>query len=396
MSRKAAMAAGVAAVALAATACGSTGKAGSTGNSGNGSQSAVSFGTQICSQTAVQPHYSAPFASVSGQASTLSGAGSTFVNPMMSVWTKDYAKKGVQVAYQSIGSGGGVAQIQAATVDFGASDSGIKDDEIAKAKGGAGSILQFPVIVGADVVIYNLSGISSGLKFDGPTLGKIYAGLIKKWNDPALQALNPGVTLPNLPIAVAHRSDGSGTTAIWTHYLSQVSTDWVSKLGGASTSEGKEVAWPTGIGGKGNEGVSGVVGQTKGAIGYVELQYALAQHLSYGQVKNSAGNLIQPCGATVEAATEGVSYPANLRTFITNASGTNAYPIAGDTYAMIYKKQTSKAKAAALANFFGWVLSTGQDSASSLDYVPLGKALQEKAVAMLKQMTLNGQPVITG
>lgn len=354
----------------------------------------VSFGTQICTgATSAAPNYAEPFAPVSDAASSLSGAGSTFVAPVMSSWTKDYASQGTQVAYQSIGSGGGVAQIQAQTVDFGASDSGISDDDIAASKGGANSIMQFPLVAGADVVVYNLPGVPAGLKFDGPTLGKIFAGEITKWNDPAIAADNPGVTLPDLAIAVAHRSDGSGTTAIFTHYLTQVSSDWVSKLG-KGTSEGSEVAWPTGIGGQGNEGVSGVVGQTKGGIGYVELQYALAQKLTYAQVKNSSGNFIQPCSETIKEATNGVQYPPNLLTFITNADGKDAYPIAGDTYALVYKNQTDPAKAAALVNFFGWILSKGQDSVGTLDYVPLGPDIQKKSVAMLETMTLNGQPIV--
>lgn len=369
------------------------------GNSGSSTSAAgadkVNFGTQICTGgSSAAPDYPEPFSPVSGAAKSLSGAGSTFVAPVMSSWTKDYASQGTEVAYQSIGSGGGVAQVQAATVDFGASDSGISDDDIASSKGGANSIIQFPLVAGADVVVYNLPGVPSGLKFDGPLLGKIFAGEITKWNDPAIAADNPGVTLPDLPIAVAHRSDGSGTTAIFTHYLSQVSPDWVSKLGGPSTSEGSEVAWPTGIGGQGNEGVSGVVGQTKGGIGYVELQYAMAQKLTYGQVKNSSGSFIQPCAETIKEATTGVQYPANLLTFITNAGGKDAYPIAGDTYALVYKNQTDPARAAALVNFFGWVLSKGQDSVGALDYVPLGEDIQKKSVAMLETMTLNGQPIL--
>jgi phosphate transport system substrate-binding protein len=395
MVKTVALATGVLATALTLSACGNTSNA-SNSSGGSGTGANVAFGTQICGQTAAAPNYSQPFAAIAGASKSLSGAGSTFVAPVMSVWTKNYssAAGGAQVAYQSIGSGGGVAQIQAKTVDFGASDVGIKDTEIAASKGGAGSIIQFPLVAGADVVTYNLPGIKSGLKFDGPTLGKIYAGEIKKWNDPALTALNPGVKMPNLPIAVVHRSDGSGTTGIWTHYLTQVSPDWVTKLGGATQSDGKTVAWPVGIGGKGNEGVSGQVTQTQGAIGYVELQYALAQNLAYGQVKNSSGSFIQPCAATIEAATEGVTYPANLLTLITNASGANAYPIAGDTYALIYQKQTDKAKAAALLNFFSWVLSKGQDQVGSLGYVPLGQSIQQKAVAMLKTVTVNGQPLV--
>jgi phosphate transport system substrate-binding protein len=390
-------------LAVIVSACGST-KNVSNSNTGSkksdsGSSSAeVSFGSvnqSLCGATDAKPGYAQPFTPISGGAKTLSGAGSTFVAPMMSVWTKQYASTGkVQVAYQSIGSGGGVTQLQAATVDFGDSDVGMTDSEIAASKGGAGSILQVPVVAGAVVPTYNLPGISSGLKFDGPTLGKIFTGQIKTWDDPALKALNPGVKLPSLPIAVAHRSDSSGTTGVWTHYLTQVSPDWVSKLGGKTKSDGKTVAWPVGIGGKGNEGVSGVVNQTKGGLGYVELQYAVAQNLAYGQVKNSAGKFVQPCAATIEKATEGVTYPANLNTYLTNPAGDQAYPIASDTYVMIYAKQSYKAKAASLVNFFGWVLSKGQDDAGSLDYVPLSASLQKKAIAQLGKVTVNGQPVL--
>jgi phosphate transport system substrate-binding protein len=411
----AASAAGIA-LAMLSAGCGSTSKvsnsstpttsstaaasASSTPGTGGASAAAgtVSWGQQICAQNAtLKPAYPAPFSPVAGGSKTLSGAGSTFVAPVMSVWTKDYSTQaGVQVAYQSIGSGGGVQQIQAQTVDFGDSDTGMTDSEIAASKGGAGSILQIPVVVGGVVVAYNLPGVPAGLKFDGPTLGKIFAGEITSWDDPAMKALNPGITLPSLPIAVAHRSDGSGTTGIWTHFLTQVSPDWVTKLGGADKSDGKTVAWPVGIGGKGNEGVSGVIGQTKGGLGYVELQYAVAQNLTYGQIKNSAGNFIQPCAPTIEAATEGVTYPDNLNTFLTNAGGANAYPVSGDTYVLVYMKQTDAAKAAALVNFLGWVLSKGQDEASPLAYVPLGQGLQAKAVAQLKKITVNGQPVIAG
>jgi phosphate transport system substrate-binding protein len=391
MSRAAVLATG-AVLAIAATACSNA----SNGSTGGSQAKNVSFGQQTCSQQSdVKPGYAEPFKPVAGGSKSLSGAGSTFVAPMMSVWTKQYSQEaGVQVAYQSIGSGGGVAQLQAQTVDFGDSDTGMLPEEIAAAKGG--DVVQIPIVVGGVIPAYNVPGIPSGLKFDGPTLGKIFAGEITKWDDPALKALNPGVDLPSLPIAVAHRSDGSGTTGIWTHYLTQVSPDWVDKLGGADKSDGKEVAWPVGIGGQGNEGVSGVISQTKGGLGYVELQYALAQNMTYGQVKNSAGNFIQPCIATLQAATSGVTYPANLNTFLTNASGTDAYPITGDTYALVYVKQTNKSKAAALVNFLGWVLSKGQDDASSLSYVPLGKELQQKAVDQLKKITVNGTPLIQG
>ncbi|GAA1720468.1 phosphate ABC transporter substrate-binding protein PstS [Fodinicola feengrottensis] len=369
--------------------CGSTSNVGSTTSSGD----ATGFGKQICSSAgADKPGYTNGVAKIPGVASKLSGAGSTFVAPILSVWTKNYASVGnVQVAYQSIGSGGGVKQISAGTVDFGASDTPMKDSELAAAKGGP--ILHIPLTLGAVVPTYKVNGVKSGLKFGGDTLGKIFAGEITKWNDPALTALNPGIKLPDEPIAVAHRSDGSGTTAVWTDYLTKESPSWVSKLGGKDRSVGKEVAWPVGIGGKGNEGVSGVVNQTEGAIGYVELAYALAQDLTYGQVKNKAGNFIQPCIATVTKDVEGLQFPADLRTSLTDGSDANAYPITGTTYALVYQRQTDKAKAAALANFFSWVLTTGQDQASQVHYAPLGKDLQQLAIGQVKKMTLNGTPL---
>ena len=199
------------------------------------------------------------------------------------------------MAYSSVGSGAGVAQIQAKTVDFGDSDAFMTDSDIAKAKG---PIVQIPLVQAPVVAIYNLPGVASGLKFDGDTLGKIFSGGITMWNDPAIKALNPGITLPSTPIAVAHRSDGSGTTAIFTDFLTQTSPAWVTALGGSTTSVGKTVAWPVGIGGKGNDGVSAVVSQTPGGIGYVELDYAIAQHQTYADVKNKAGLFIEPCEQT--------------------------------------------------------------------------------------------------
>ncbi|KZS76460.1 hypothetical protein A4G26_21710 [Mycobacterium kansasii] len=312
--------------------------------------------------------------------------------PVMSVWTKNYSQSdGVQVAYQSIGSGGGVQQIIAGTVDFGASDTPMKDSELATAK--SGPILHIPLTLGAVVPTYNVKGVQTGLKFDGDTLGKIFAAKITKWNDPALVALNPGVTLPDQPIAVAHRSDGSGTTAVWTDYLTKESPTWVQTLGGPDRSFGKDIAWPVGIGGKGNEGVSGVINQTDGSIGYVELAYALAQNLNYGQVKNKAGNFIQPCVATITAGTEGIAYPPDLRVSLTDGSNPNAYPITGTVYALVNQNQTDAPHAKALVNFFSWVLSTGQDDAASVNYAPLSKDLQGLAMGQVRKITLNGSAV---
>lgn len=399
MSRKVfATTVAVVAVGLLAAACGSTSDVGTSaapsaaaGSASASSAAGVDFGKQICDTASAKPGYKNTLTEAPGGASKLSGAGSTFVAPIMSIWTKQYAEeKKTEVAYQSIGSGGGVSQITAKTVDFGASDTPLKDSEITAAKS---PILHIPLTLGAVVPAYNVSGLKSGLKFDGPALGKIFAGQIKTWNDPALAALNPGLALPNEPIAVAHRSDGSGTTAVWTDYLTKTSPEWVSALGGDTKSAGKEVAWPTGIGGKGNEGVSGVVNQTEGSIGYVELAYAIAQNMNYGQVKNKAGNFIQPCVATISAGTDGAKYPADLRTSLTDGPDENAFPITGTTYALVYQDQTDKAKGAALVNFLAWVLTTGQDDAAQINYAPLGKDLQALSFAQLKKMTLNGAPL---
>lgn len=369
------------------TGCGST--------SGGGAASSTQQGLagQICGQqAAAKPGYPRTIPKIDGGATSLSGAGSTFVAPAMSVWTKNYSQSdGVQVAYQPIGSGGGVQQIIAGTVDFGASDTPMKDSELAATK--FGPILHIPLTLGAVVPTYNVKGVQTGLKFDGDTLGKIFAGKITKWNDSALVALNPGTTLPEQPIAVAHRSDGSGTTAVWTDFLTKESPTWVQTLGGPDRSFGKDIAWPVGIGGKGNEGVSGVINQTDGSIGYVELAYVLAQSLNYGLVKNKAGNFIQPCVATITAGTQGIAYPPDLRVSLTDGSDPNAYPITGTVYGLVYQNQTDPAKAKALVNFFSWTLSNGQDDAASVNYAPLGKDLQGLAIGMVQKITVNGGPV---
>ena len=349
--------------------------------------------TAVCTGTTANPGYTNGLAAVAGQATTLSGAGSTFVAPMMSVWTKAYAtSNGVQVAYQSVGSGAGIAQLQANTVDFGDSDAFMSDSDIAKAKG---PVVQIPLVQAPVVVVYNLPGVASGLKFDGNTIGKIFSGAITVWNDPAIKALNPGITLPSTPIAIAHRSDGSGTTAIFTDFLTQTSPAWVTALGGSKTSVGKTVAWPVGIGGKGNDGVSAVVSQTPGGIGYVELDYAIAQHQTYADVKNKAGKFIEPCEQTAADATVGItSYPSDLRVDIVNqTSNAEAYPITGLTWALVYQNQTKAATAAALVSFFSWVLTKGQDLTGSVNYTPLGPTLQALCIAQLKKITLNGTPV---
>jgi phosphate transport system substrate-binding protein len=340
----------------------------------------------------VRPNYTSPI-KISGGSSTLSGAGSTFVAPMMSVWSAAYAKEtGVQVAYQSIGSGGGQAQISAGTVDFGASDIPMTADALAKAKG---PLLHIPLVLGAVVPTYNVKGLKSGLKFDGETLGRIFAGDITKWDDPALKRLNPGVDLPGEPIAVAHRSDGSGTTGVWTDFLTKTSPTWVKKLGGAAQSRGLVVAWPVGIGGKGNEGVSGVVRQTEGAIGYVELAYAIAQRLPYGDVKNKDGNFVHPCVATVSLAASVAKFPPHLKTSLTNEPGEFAYPVTGTVYGLVYVNQTDAAKAKAVVRFFNWVFTKGQNLAAQINYSPLGVSLWRKSIGQLYKIKLNGKPLVT-
>ena len=399
------VAAGALGTALVVTGCGSTNNVGSTSTSTGtsasasasaGAVSSVGFGSAnqtLCSGAVnSKPNYPNAIGTIAGGSKTLTGAGSTFVAPMMSDWTKAYnTATGVQVSYSSIGSGGGVAQVQANTVNFGDSDTGMNAADLAKAKG---PVLQIPLLLGAVVPTYNLTGVGAGLKFTGNVLGEIYAGKITKWNDPALTALNPGVSLPDEAIAVVHRSDGSGTTGIWTDYLTKESPTWVSTLGGASKSKGKTVAWPVGIGGKGNEGVSGVISQTQGSLGYLESDFAIAQNLTYGQVQNKAGTFIQPCIASIIPAVDGVTFPASLNISLTDGTNANVYPITGTSYALVYENQTSKATAAALVNFLGWVLSDGQNLNTSLFYAPLGSALQQLSVAQLKKITVDGQPVV--
>lgn len=383
-----------AAVVLITSALGACGGASNVGQTNTPAAQAGHF----CPKTgrgrgsAFTPGYPLPINKLEGGATTLSGAGSTFVGPAMAVWSKDYTTSdGVDVAYRSIGSGAGVEQISAATVDFGASDTPMLDSELASAKGGP--ILHIPLVLGAIVPAYNVKSLDTDLKFDGDTLGKIFAGKITNWNDDALKALNPGTNLPDEPITVAHRSDGSGTTAVWTDYLTKESPTWVSTLGGSDKSFGKKVAWPVGIGGEGNEGVSRVINQTEGGLGYVELDYAIEQYLKYGQVKNKSGKFIQPCIANISKGTEGIIYPEDLRTSLTDGANPNAYPITGTTYALVYANQTDPAKGKAMVNFLSWVLSNGQDEVAKLSYAPLAKDLQQKSVDQLKKIIINGAPV---
>jgi phosphate transport system substrate-binding protein len=303
------------------------------------------------------------------QAVDLTGAGATFPYPIYSKWFSDYAAKtGVNINYQSIGSGGGIRQLSEQTVDFGASDGPMSDAELARAKGGP--VLHIPTVLGADVLTYNLPGVRQPLNLTGDVIAAIFLGKIKRWNDPRIRTLNPSVNLPTVDILVVHRSDGSGTTYIFTDYLSAVSPEWAKGPG-----KGKEVKWPVGLGGKGNEGVSGQVKQLPGSIGYVELAYARQNKLAYANVRNAAGVFVRP---TVESITEAAAatakkLPANTdyRVSIVNAPGARSYPISSFTWLLVYRIQPNATKAAKLVNFIRWALRDGQKSAPTLDYAPL-------------------------
>jgi len=311
----------------------------------------------------------------------INGAGATFPYPIYSKWFDEYAKvdPSVRFNYQSIGSGGGQKQILAQTVDFGASDGPMSDDNLAKAPG---KLLHIPTVAGADVVAYNLAG-NPALKLDADAIAGIFLGQIKKWNDPKITALNPGVTLPDQEIVVVHRSDGSGTTYIWTDYLSKISSEWKTKVG-ANTS----VNWPTGIGGKGNEGVAGQIKQTPGALGYVELIYAVQNKMPYAEVKNSAGNFIKPSLESITAALAAADIPDDFRFSMTNAPGKDAYPIAGATWLLVYQQQKDAAKGKKLVEFLKWSVTDGEKMAKDLQYAPLPESVQQRVLTRIGEIKM--------
>ena len=307
----------------------------------------------------------------------LTGAGATFPNPLYSTWFSDYAaKKGVKINYQSIGSGGGVRQISDQTVDFGATDGPMSDKEMASAKGGP--IMHFPTVLGGVVLGYNLPEVSAKLKFTGETIADIYLGKITKWNDPRIATLNPGVALPASDILVVHRSDGSGTTYVFTDYLATVSPEWLRVAGRA-----KEVKWPAGIGAKGNEGVAGQVKQTPGSIGYMELAYAKQNSLAHALVRNASGQFVEATIPSISAAAAGANLPPNTdyRVSIVNAPGADAYPISSFTWLLIYRNQTDAAKAQKLKDFLKWAYAEGGAAAGALDYGPLPGNLTQRLTA---------------
>jgi phosphate transport system substrate-binding protein len=311
----------------------------------------------------------------------INGAGATFPYPIYSKWFDEYAKvdPSVRFNYQSIGSGGGQKQILAQTVDFGASDGPMSDDNLAKAPG---KLLHIPTVAGADVVAYNLSG-NPALKFDADTIAGIFLGQIKKWNDPKITALNAGVTLPDQEIVVVHRSDGSGTTYIWTDYLSKISPEWKKKVG-TNTS----VNWPTGIGGKGNEGVAGQIKQTPGAVGYVELIYAVQNKMPYAEVRNAAGEFVKPTLESVTAALATANIPDDFRFSMTNAPGKDAYPIAGATWLLVYQQQKDAAKGKKLVEFLKWSLTDGEKMAKDLQYAPLPESVQQRVLKRIGEIKI--------
>lgn len=315
----------------------------------------------------------------------LNGAGATFPYVIYSKWFDVYHQKtGIQFNYQSIGSGGGIKQVIEGTVDFGASDAPMSDEQLKEVRSKQGSeILHIPTVMGAVVVTYNLPQTGKGLKLSPEVLADIFLGKIKKWNDSRITSINKGMKLPDKAIFVAHRSDGSGTSNIFTGYLSKVSGEWKSKVG-----QGTSVNWPAGLGGKGNEGVAGLVKQTQGAIGYVELAYAVQNGLPYAALKNKAGNFVEPNFANVSEAAAGFikKMPADLRVEITNADGKNSYPISGFTWLLIYKNMKDKNKAKAIADFLKWAVTEGQKFAPGLYYAPLPKEvvkLDEKKISSI-------------
>jgi len=311
----------------------------------------------------------------------INGAGATFPYPIYSKWFDEYAKvdPSVRFNYQSIGSGGGQKQILAQTVDFGASDGPMSDDNLAKAPG---KILHIPTVAGAVVMTYNLPG-SPALKLDGETIADIFLGKIKKWNDPKITALNSGASLPDKEIVVAHRSDGSGTTFIFTDYLGKISSEWKTKVG-TNTS----VNWPTGIGGKGNEGVAGQVKQTPGALGYVELIYATQNKMPYADVKNAAGEFVKPTLESVTTALAAAEIPDDFRFSMTNALGKDAYPIAGATWLLVYQQQKDATKGKKLVEFLKWALTDGEKMAKDLQYAPLPESVQQRVLKRIDEIKM--------
>lgn len=323
----------------------------------------------------------------------INGAGATFPYPLISKWSNEYhkIKPDIEVNYQSIGSGGGIKQITEGTVDWGASDAPLTDAQVQAAESAHGPILHIPETLGAVVLAYNIPGVNQTLRFDGETIANIYLGKITMWNDESIKKLNPGVDLPAQQIIVVHRADGSGTTYIFVDYICKVSQEWKDKVG-----KGTSVNWPLGIGGKGNEGVSGQVSRTPGAIGYVELIYALQNNISFADLKNAAGVFVHPSisGVTEALANAAKTLPEDLRFSITNAPGKDSYPISSATWLLIYKNQTDPVKGKTTVEFMKWAVTEGQQFSAALDYAPLPENIQKLDVEKLRLVEYNGESIL--
>lgn len=328
--------------------------------------------------------------STSGGDNTLLGAGSTFVYPLFSKMFAEYGQShALKVNYQSIGSGGGILQLTNKTVDFGGSDAPLNDEQTKKI---GVPVLHIPMASGADVVSYNLPGVTQSLKMTPDLIASIFLGKITNWNDPKIAAVNPGVKFPDLPLVVAHRSDGSGTTYIWTDYLTKISPEWAAKVGKASA-----VNWPAGLGGKGNEGVAGLIKQTPGAFGYIELSYATQNKMPVAQVQNKSGKFITPNLASITAASN-IDLPEDAKVSLTDTSNPDGYPISSFTWALIYKEQNynnrSAAKAKELLDLLWWNIHDGQKNCEPLNYATLSKSAVTVAENILKSATYSGQPIL--
>ena len=337
-----------------------------------------------CKTSDANTDTSKPAAATTTSGIALNGAGATFPFPIYRKWFDDYAAKtGIKINYQSIGSGGGIKQLQEQTVDFGASDAPMSDDEMAKAKGGP--IVHIPTVLGAVAVTYNVPGIETNLQLSGDVVADIFLGKLTKWNHPRIAALNPNAKLPATDILVVHRTEGSGTTYIFTDYLSAVSSAWKSGPG-----KGKEVQWPVGLGGKGNEGVAGTLKQTPGAIGYVELAYATQNKLAVAAIKNADGNFVVPSTQSATAAAAGAmtTLPPNtdFRVSIVNAKGADAYPISSFTWLLVYRNMPDAGKAQKLKDFLVWALHEGEQTASTLDYAPLPPVLVTRLDSLVSSL----------
>jgi phosphate transport system substrate-binding protein len=357
-----------------------------------GSSSSSSTASATSSTAAASSSSSSATASTatSSGSTTINGAGSTFGAPIYMQWGQNLSSQGLTVNYNAIGSGGGIAGLQSGTIDFAGSDPAEKSSEIAAGKG---PVLQFPIGFGAITVSYNLPGVKSGLKLDGATLADIYLGKVKKWDDPAIKALNPGMSLPSTTVTVVHRTDSSGTTKGFAIYLSDYSPAWTAAVGKPD----KTLKWPTGTGAPKNAGVAAVIKQTQGAIGYVEQAYALQNNFTYAAIKNSSGAFVVPTLAAASAAAAGAKIPADLTVSTINSTGATAYPITSQTFVIVYKDMCkagrSPAQASGVKKFLTYALGAGQMVEQQLYYAPLPQALVAKDKAQLSQLSCNGSPV---